>query len=161
MNSAQRLPAGAAVQGRRLAPDPWLIPAALVALIPLLALLRPGIANTADGMVHILRIVQVEALMKAGTFYPQWAPDFYYGYGYPFFLFYAPGVHMAAGLLALLGLGASRALVAVQVVSLLLYGTGSYLAARSLFEGLARPRVISMAALGRGRAVRPGPAALA
>lgn len=149
LNSVQPLPArSTAARARRFTLDPWLIPAALLGLIPLLSLLRPGIANTSDGMVHILRTVQVVELMNAGVLYPQWAPDFYFGYGYPFFLFYAPGAHMVAALFALLGLGASGGLLAVQVLSVILYGVGGYLAARALFEGLARPRVVSAAALG-------------
>jgi hypothetical protein len=99
-------------------------------------------------MVHILRTVQVAELMKAGVLYPQWAPDFYFGYGYPFFLFYAPGAHIIAALFALLGLGASGGLVAVQVLSVLLYGVGAYLAAAALFEELAKPPIVSTAALG-------------
>ena len=147
MSSVEHLPARTAARTRRFVPDPWLIPAALLGIIPLLSLLRPGIANTSDGMVHILRTVQVVELMKSGTFYPQWAPDFYFGYGYPFFLFYAPGAHILAALFALLGLGASGGVVAVQVLAVLLYGIGGYLAARALFEGLAPPHSVSAAAL--------------
>ena len=132
---------------RRLSFDPWLIPAALLPIIPVLALLRPGIAATSDGLVHLLRTLQVAELMKAGVLYPQWAPDFYFGYGYPFFLFYAPGAHIVAACLALLGLGVVRSLVAVQVTGLVLGSIGAYLAARSLFRGLARPPIVSMAAL--------------
>jgi len=132
---------------RRLEFDPWLIPAALLPLIPVVALLRPGIAATSDGLVHLLRTLQVAELVNAGVLYPQWAPDFYFGYGYPFFLFYAPGAHMLAAFFALLGLGVVRSLVAVQVASLVLGSTGAYLAARSLFRGLARPLIVSMAAL--------------
>jgi len=132
---------------RRFRFDPWLIPAALLPIIPVVALLRPGIAATSDGLVHLLRTLQVVELMKAGVLYPQWAPDFYFGYGYPFFLFYAPGAHMLAASLALLGLGVVRSLVAVQVTGLVLGSAGVYLATRSLFRGLSRPAIVSMAAL--------------
>ena len=132
---------------RRCSFDPWLIPAALLPIIPIVGLLRPGIAATSDGLVHLLRTLQVAELMKSGVFFPQWAPDFYFGYGYPFFLFYAPGAHLLGAGLALLGLGVTRGLVAVQVLSLLLASTGAYLAARSLFRGLANPAIVSMAAL--------------
>jgi hypothetical protein len=127
--------------------DPWLLPAALLGLIPILSLLRPGIAGTADGIVHLLRTLQVVELFKSGTLYPQWAPDFYFGYGYPFFLFYTPGVHIAAALFAQLGLGVPAALAATQILALLLYGVGGYLAAKAVYAELARPQVASMAAL--------------
>ncbi len=133
---------------RRRSSDPWLIPAALLPIIPIVALLRPGVAATSDGLVHLLRTLQVAELMRSGVIYPQWAPDFYFGYGYPFFLFYAPGAHMLAADLALLGLGVIRGLVAVQVLSLFLASIGAYLAARSLFRGTASPHIVSMAALG-------------
>jgi hypothetical protein len=127
--------------------DPWLLPAALLSLIPILSLLRPGIAGTADGIVHLLRTLQVVELFKSGALYPQWAPDFYFGYGYPFFLFYTPGVHIATALFAQLGLGVPNALVATQILSLLLYGVGGYLAAEAMYGGLGRQRVAAMAAL--------------
>ena len=132
--------------------DPWLIAAAALALIPILAIARPGIPHTADGYVHILRTLEVSQLLRDGVLYPRWAPDFYLGYGYPFFNFYAPGAHLLAALAALTGLGVLRGVVAVQVIALLLYPTGAYLAARSLFTTdaagrWARPAALVSAAL--------------
>ena len=132
--------------------DPWLIAAAALALIPILAIAQPGIPHTADGYVHILRTLEVSHLLREGVLYPRWAPDFYLGYGYPFFNFYAPGAHLLAALAALTGLGVLRGVVAVQVIALLLYPTGAYLAARSLFSTdsggrWARPAALVSAAL--------------
>jgi len=123
-----------------------------LALIPILAITRPGIPHTADGYVHILRTLEVSHLLREGVLYPRWAPDFYLGYGYPFFNFYAPGAHLLAALAALTGLGVVRGVVAVQVAALLLYPTGAYLAARSLFTTdagarWARPAALVSAAL--------------
>ncbi|MCU0503007.1 MAG: 6-pyruvoyl-tetrahydropterin synthase-related protein, partial [Anaerolineae bacterium] len=137
---------------RLRAPDPWLIAAAALALIPILAIARPGIPHTADGYVHILRTLEVSHLLREGVLYPRWAPDFYLGYGYPFFNFYAPGAHLLAALAALTGLGVLGGVVAVQVLALLLYPTGAYLAARSLFAvdatgRWARPAALVSAAL--------------
>jgi hypothetical protein len=114
--------------------DPWLISAALLALIPILTITRPGMPNTADGQVHLLRTLEVSHLLHAGVLYPRWAPDFYLGYGYPFFNFYAPGAHLLASWIALTGLGILRGMIAVQVLALILYPTGAYLLARSLFS---------------------------
>jgi hypothetical protein len=129
-----------------------LIAAAALALIPILAIAHPGIPHTADGYVHILRTLEVSHLLAEGVLYPRWAPDFYLGYGYPFFNFYAPGAHLLAALAALTGLGVLRGVVAVQIVALLLYPTGAYLAARSLFTTdaggrWARPAALVSAAL--------------
>lgn len=113
--------------------DPWLLTSALLALIPAFAIIKPGLPATADGLVHLWRALEVTRLLQAGILYPRWAPDFYLGYGYPFFNFYAPGVHLAVGLLALSGLGVLRAYVAIQVIALFLYPTGAYLAARAIY----------------------------
>jgi hypothetical protein len=132
--------------------DPWLIPAAALALIPILILAQPGLPRTADGFVHLLRTLEVRELLAAGVFLPGWAPHFYLGYGYPFFHFYAPGAHLLAGLVALTGLGVLRGVLVVQIAALLLYPTGAYLAARALFAQLsdtpsARPAALLSAAL--------------
>jgi len=112
--------------------DLWLICSALLALIPIASIVQPGMPNTSDGQVHLLRTLEVIRLLRAGVLYPRWAPDFYLGFGYPFFEFYAPGAHLLAAWLALTGLGAVRGIVALQVGALLLYPTGAFLAARSL-----------------------------
>jgi hypothetical protein len=132
--------------------DPWLIPAVALALMPILTIAQPGIPLTADGYVHILRTLEVSELLRDGVLLPGWAPHFYLGYGYPFFIFYAAGAHLLAGLAALAGLGVLRGVVAVQVIALLLYPTGAYLAARTLFTTattarFARPAALLSAAL--------------
>lgn len=132
--------------------DPWLIPAAALALIPILILAQPGLPRTADGFVHLLRSLEVRELLAAGVFLPGWAPHFYLGYGYPFFHFYAPGAHLLAALAALTGLGVLRGVLVVQIAALLLYPTGAYLAARTLFARLrasdsVRPAALLSAAL--------------
>ncbi len=112
--------------------DVWLICSALLALIPIVSIVQPGMPNTSDGQVHLLRTLEVIRLLRVGVFYPRWAPDFYLGFGYPFFEFYAPGAHLLAAWLALTGLGAVRGIVVLQAGALLLYPTGAYLAARDL-----------------------------
>jgi hypothetical protein len=144
--SASTEPAPTAVRLLRRI-DPWLVCAALLALIPLEILARPGVPHTADGQVHLLRTLEVASLLHQGVLYPRWAPDFYLGYGYPFFNFYAPGAHILGAWLALFGLGVVRAVTAVQIVALFLYPTGAYLAARSILPS------------GRGRGAS-GPVAL-
>jgi hypothetical protein len=128
--------------GSRFRFDPWLGCAALLALIPILTIVRPGMPNTADGLVHLLRSLEASELLRAGVLYPRWAPDFYFGYGYPFFDFYAPGAHLLVSWLGLTGLGILRGMVAAQVLALLLYPTGAYLAAKALFT---TPRIAKVA----------------
>jgi len=91
----------------------FLLPAPLV-----LPLLRPGLPNSADSAVHLFRTGAMAQALADGVLYPRWAADFYLGYGYPFFNFYAPGVHYLAALLMRAGLSAVTALVIVQALAL-------------------------------------------
>lgn len=43
-----------------------------------------------DAELHIYRIAEMGYSLDAGVVYPRWAPDFYHGYGYPIFNYYAP-----------------------------------------------------------------------
>lgn len=43
-----------------------------------------------DAELHIYRIAEIGYSINAGILYPRWAPDFYHGYGYPIFNYYAP-----------------------------------------------------------------------
>ena len=43
-----------------------------------------------DAELHIYRIAEMGYSLDAGVAYPRWAPDFYHGYGYPIFNYYAP-----------------------------------------------------------------------
>lgn len=46
--------------------------------------------NSHEGYSYVMRVVEFEAALRHGDFYPRWASDFYGGYGAPFFVFYAP-----------------------------------------------------------------------
>ncbi|MBN1873778.1 MAG: hypothetical protein JXA33_06080 [Anaerolineae bacterium] len=51
---------------------------------------RRGLPMGTDAELHILRIAELGYSLRAGNLYPRWAPDFYHGYGYPIFNYYAP-----------------------------------------------------------------------
>ncbi len=50
---------------------------------------RPGLPRETDAELHIFRIAELGYSLQDGNLYPRWAPDFYYGYGYPIFNYYA------------------------------------------------------------------------
>lgn len=80
---------------------------------------------------YVLRVVEFEAALRQGDFYPRWAPDFYGGYGSPFFVFYAPLVFVGgATLSAILGsvLLGLKALIALASVAA---GLGAYMAVKA------------------------------
>lgn len=60
----------------------------LIAIWPLVA--RLGLPQETDTELHIFRLMELSYLVRNGEFYPRWAPDFYHGYGYPIFNYYAP-----------------------------------------------------------------------
>jgi len=53
-----------------------------------------------DGAGYLYRTAEFGTQLAQGEPWPRWAPDFYWGYGYPFFVFYPPGVFWLSSLLA-------------------------------------------------------------
>jgi len=61
---------------------------ALIAIWPLIS--RASLPEGNDAELHIFRLAELSYLLRGGEFYPRWAPNFYHGYGYPIFNYYAP-----------------------------------------------------------------------
>lgn len=107
-------------------------PGALVALaIGLLAawplLTRPGLPTLTDTEMHVYRAQQVEQSLRDGVLYPRWAPDLYYGYGYPVFNYYSPlTYHLAAWYSLASGTDAVAGIKAVAVLGFLVGAVGMY-----------------------------------
>ncbi|MCS6825478.1 MAG: hypothetical protein NZ553_02585 [Caldilinea sp.] len=110
-----------------------LLLAALPALWPLLQL---GLTQSADGMLHVLRIALLTIHQSEGVFYPRWMPDLVLGYGYPLLAFYGPATYYLAGLFVFLGFTPASALALTFATLLLLAGAGTYLLAYDLWEGM-------------------------
>jgi hypothetical protein len=53
-------------------------------------LVNPSLPTATDAELHIFRIAEMGYSLRAGNLYPRWAANFYYGYGYPIFNYYAP-----------------------------------------------------------------------
>ena len=113
--------------------DPGLAAALLIALVAALPLLtRPGLPRHTDLELHVFRAAEYRSLLAERPLeYPRWAPDFYYGYGYPIFNYYAPLTYFAASLAASLpGVGIVGAMKVVLLLSFLLAASGAFLLAR-------------------------------
>lgn len=67
---------------------------ALVLVICLLAawpfLAYASLPTQTDAELHIYRLAELSRLVRGGLLYPRWSPNFYFGYGYPIFNYYAP-----------------------------------------------------------------------
>jgi hypothetical protein len=72
---------------------------AVIAALPFLT--RSGLPRHTDLELHVFRAAEYSHVLSEGVLYPRWAPDFYYGYGYPIFNYYAPFTYALASLLAI------------------------------------------------------------
>jgi uncharacterized membrane protein len=69
-----------------------LVPVTILALslVALEAILRPSLPCSDDAAFHLLRLTQLDHLLRQGVLFSRWAPDMAQGYGFPFYNFYAP-----------------------------------------------------------------------
>jgi hypothetical protein len=71
--------------------DPGFFIVALISLIAIWPFVsRASLPQGSDAELHIFRLAELTWLTQAGEIYPRWAPNFYYGFGYPIFNYYAP-----------------------------------------------------------------------
>lgn len=116
---------------RRLACLDWgtviVVALCLIAVTPWLT--RPGLPAGTDAEIHVPRVAEFARILADGVLYPRWAPDFYLGYGYPLFNFYAPLVYYLAQPFYLFT-SAAGAVKMVFILGALLAGLGMYAFAR-------------------------------
>jgi len=103
----------------------------IVVVVCLLAvytfLSRSGLPKVTDAELHIYRLAELSRLFRAGEIFPRWAPNFYYGYGYPIFNYYAPlSYYLGLGIDLLPVLGPVAAVKGLFIIGLLGAGLGLY-----------------------------------
>ncbi len=103
---------------------------ALLGLVVIAAwpfLSRASLPAETDAELHIFRLAELARLVRGGVLYPRWAPNFYFGFGYPIFNYYAPLAYYL-GLPATLisGMNAVLGVKVVFVLSFLLGAAGVY-----------------------------------
>jgi hypothetical protein len=123
----------------RLTKIPYLgvIAAALLVLPALAPTLSGVLPDTADGQVHLHRTVSAALNLGEALRWPRWSPHLHLGYGYPIHNFYAPGVHIAGGLLVNAGIAPVTVFLLVQAAGLVLYAAGAYLFALTFLPARA------------------------
>jgi len=109
-----------------------------------ITLLQPGLPRTADGYLHLLRVVEIDQGWRDGVFYPRWAPDMAYGYGYPIFNYFAPLLYHLTEAVHVLGFGFETAFKLVLIGSLLLAAWGTYALTKDILS--ARAGILAAAA---------------
>jgi hypothetical protein len=96
-------------------------------------LLQPGYFWGAHDARHsVYFLYEFDKAIQDGVWYPRWAPDFAFGYGYPFFNIYGPLSSYAGQLLHMAGLDIVTAVKAVFGLSAILSGLAMYLFVRRM-----------------------------
>ena len=115
---------------------PLLLALAIAALAAWPLLAQPGLLNTrggGDSPFLLQRLHQLETALRDGHFPVRWMPDANYGYGYPFYNFYAPLSLYITAVFRLLGFSFVRAIQLSQLLAFLVAAAGMYGLARRWF----------------------------
>jgi uncharacterized membrane protein len=87
-----------------------------------------------DAAFHLLRLTQLDHLLRQGVVYSRWAPDMAQGYGFPFFNFYAPLSYYLAEAVSLLAGNLNLGLRLTFALSVYLAGLTAYRLSRDHFS---------------------------
>ena len=107
----------------KLDPALFLIP--LIGLVAVWSFLTQSMPSTDDGMLFMLRVVELDRCLRHGVLPLRWAPDFGYGYGYPLFNYYASLSSYIAEFWHLVGLDFPQAIAAATVSAFFVSGWGA------------------------------------
>ena len=103
----------------------------LVAIQPILTGILPW---RGDGLLHLVRLAELERAVRAGVVFPRWSPDLGYGYGFPLFHYYAPFSYYVGLIPRLLGLSLPVSMAVSYVLALWVLGWGTALWARDVWR---------------------------
>ncbi|MBN1813602.1 MAG: hypothetical protein JXA14_17315 [Anaerolineae bacterium] len=112
----------------------------LLALIAAGPLWGPGLLNTrggGDSPFNLLRVHQLTANLRAGTLPARWMPDAAYGFGYPFFSYYAALPYYLAAGFNLIGVDTLSAVKLTQTIFFAAAAVGMYQWARRVLRSRA------------------------
>ena len=100
----------------------------LLTIPAVLPLFQPHITASADGLLHLYRVMALKDSALQGIFFTRWLPDLAFGYGFPLFVFYAPLAYYVTLLLALVpGSSLTLAFNLSLALAFFLAATGVYL----------------------------------
>jgi hypothetical protein len=108
----------------------------LPALAPLFSV---SPTRSADGLLHLYRLVELAQLWRQGIFFSRWLPDLAYGYGLPLLNYYAPLVYYLTAPLHLVGISFTLALNISLALALLTGAFGMFFFTRELLSVIKKP----------------------
>jgi hypothetical protein len=113
--------------------DPYLLLTLLLTVFALGPLLQPGYFwGTHDARHNVYFLFEFDRSIQDGIWYPRWAPDFTFGYGYPFFNIYGPLAYYVGEVFHLIGFDLVSSVKIVFGLSIVFSGLAMYLFARRL-----------------------------
>jgi hypothetical protein len=111
----------------RFLKDKYLLLLLLFSLFAIAPLFAPGYFWGAhDGRHSIYFLFEFDRSIRDGIFYPRWAPDYAFGYGYPMFNIYAPGALYVSEALHLIGFDFVTATKIVFALAIVLSGVAMF-----------------------------------
>jgi hypothetical protein len=117
--------------GRRLArpqrdgPPPLLF-VALLCGVAVQSFLTGRFPSSADGKLHLYRLIELDHALRNGYLFPRWSPDLVYGYGFPLFNYYAPLPYYLGSAFHLIGISYQVATQMTFVALIVLAGWAAY-----------------------------------
>lgn len=96
-------------------------------------LLRSTLPRSFDGLFHLYRLLELDHLLRHGVMFSRWAPDLFFGYGYPIFDFVPPLPYYLAEILHLTGLSLLHTMLLSFILTLLASGLTMYFFIRDVF----------------------------
>ncbi len=113
--------------------DIYLLSTLLLTIFALGPLLQPGYFWGAhDARHNVYFLFEFDRSIQDGIWYPRWAPDFTFGYGYPFFNIYGPLASYVGEVFHLIGFDFVTSVKIVFGLSIVFSGLAMYLFARRL-----------------------------
>lgn len=83
--------------------------------------------EASDTLFHLMRAVQIDALIHEGVLFSRWAPDMVWGYGYPLFNYYSPLAYYIVSLVNLVAHDIALSGNIAMALILILTPVGMYL----------------------------------